>query len=451
MKIRKNSIRGFFCVLLVLEILTKQLCVCAKERELNLYATSGVIIDGESHRVLYGKKENEIMPMASTTKIMTCILILENCELNDYAEVSAYAAGMPKVKLGVKKGEKYRIKDLLYSLMLESHNDSAVVLAEYAGKMIKEKQLQEKLESDTIEEKTIGKTEIKTANPESTEAVRLFVKMMNDTARKLGCCNTYFVTPNGLDAAENIVNEEGKEMIKEHGTTAYELAVIMSYCVLDSPKKSEFIQITQTKQYQFSCNNRKYFCNNHNLLFDMHSGVISGKTGFTNKAGYCYVCAVENEGRIYVISLLACGWPGNKNYKWKDALNLLKYGMDYYKRYNIFEKCNRVKKEALQPIEVVEGWKSGKGEKIYLETDIRYGGKEKIHMLLKEEEKPTVKILLPEKVRAPICEGEVIGRIQYLISDRVCCEDYVVAAENIDIWKFSYCFFEVLKTIGLLK
>lgn len=99
----------------------------------NLYALSAVLMDGDSGRILYAKNGEEKRPMASTTKIMTCILVLENSRLDEAAEVSAYAASMPKVRLGVQPKERYLTGDLLYSLMLESHNDTAVVLAEHVA------------------------------------------------------------------------------------------------------------------------------------------------------------------------------------------------------------------------------------------------------------------------------------------------------------------------------
>lgn len=95
-----------------------------------LYARSAVLIDADSGRVLFGKEESEIRPMASTTKIMTCILALENQEEGQVVTASGYASGQPKVRLGVREQEQFYLKDLLYSLMLESHNDSAVVIAE---------------------------------------------------------------------------------------------------------------------------------------------------------------------------------------------------------------------------------------------------------------------------------------------------------------------------------
>ncbi|MGN1146584.1 MAG: D-alanyl-D-alanine carboxypeptidase family protein, partial [Acetatifactor sp.] len=112
--------------------------------EPDLYAMSAVLVDADTGRVLYGKNADTPMAMASTTKIMTCILVLENADLDDELKVSSYATTMPKVKLYLQSGESYRVRDLLYSLMLESHNDSAVALAEHVGKKYLSEELQQK-------------------------------------------------------------------------------------------------------------------------------------------------------------------------------------------------------------------------------------------------------------------------------------------------------------------
>lgn len=168
----------------------------ASDEPEQLYAQSAVIMDADSGRVLFEKNGYEKKAMASTTKIITCILALENGNQGDVVEASENAARQPKVHLGVQKGEKFYLKDLLYSLMLESHNDSAVMIAEQIG--------------GTVEG---------------------FADMMNAKAKEIGCADTYFITPNGLDA----VDENGK-----HSTTAENLARIMSYCITKSPKKKSF-------------------------------------------------------------------------------------------------------------------------------------------------------------------------------------------------------------------
>jgi len=98
-----------------------------------LYARAAVLMDAENGRILFSKNGDEVLPMASTTKIMTCVLALETGNPEDVLPVSSYAARQPKVHMGVQKGEYYRMEDLLYGLMLESYNDAAVVIAEYYG------------------------------------------------------------------------------------------------------------------------------------------------------------------------------------------------------------------------------------------------------------------------------------------------------------------------------
>ena len=192
--------------------------------ESELYAKSAVLMDGDSGRVLYQKNGQEAMANASTTKIMTCILALENCDLESEVEVSSLAASQPKVHLGMRSGQHFYLRDLLYGLMLESFNDCAVAIAEYVA----------------------GTTEN-------------FAALMNDKAEEIGCNDTYFITPNGLDAT----NQEGF-----HHTTAEDLAKIMRYCIRISDKAEEFLEITGTAQYSFNDIEGKssYSCYNHNVF-----------------------------------------------------------------------------------------------------------------------------------------------------------------------------------------
>lgn len=299
LKSLKRRLRGiFFCVIVCFCLVPIPVYGAKKiPSPGNLYALSAAVLDGDSGRLLYGKEENVKRANASTTKILTCILCLENAELQDMICVSSYAAAMPDVQLHIKEGEWYRMEDLLYSLMLESHNDTAVALAEGVG-----------------------------------GSVERFAKMMNEKAREIGCEQSYFITPNGLDEKENG---------KEHGTTAEELAKIMKYCAWDSPKRGEFLKITQTSTYTFTDyvksekeeyvkGERSFSCSNHNAYLTQNNNCISGKTGFTSQAGYCYVGAIESEKKKYVISLLGCGWPNNKNYKWEDCNQLFQYIEENY-------------------------------------------------------------------------------------------------------------------------
>ena len=159
---------GFFCVLFLLLSAVRPV----HGEELELYATAAVLMDADSGRVLYGKNEDAVMAMASTTKIMTCIVVLETVSQDDILTVSAYAASMPKVKLYIQKGEQYTVRDLLHSLMLESHNDAAVALAEYVGKQFLPRELQEKDTSEYTAE-------------ESKMAMAAFAAQMNRKAAEL--------------------------------------------------------------------------------------------------------------------------------------------------------------------------------------------------------------------------------------------------------------------------
>ena len=263
----------------------------AKERsidESDLSAKAAVLIDGENGRILFGKNEKEKRAMASTTKIMTCIVALENCKANQVVEISSKAASMPKVKMNVMKGEQYYLKDLLYAMMLESYNDVAVAVAESIG-----------------------------GNVEN------FAKMMNEKAKKIGANNTSFVTPNGLDA-------------KEHYSTAYDMAKIGAYAI----KNNSFLEIINTKKYNLTeiKNKRNITVFNKDNFLNLENDAIGIKTGFTCNAGYCFVGAIKNNGRTYVSCVLASGWPPNKGYKWKDTIKLMDYGKDNYEFKNIIEK-----------------------------------------------------------------------------------------------------------------
>lgn len=377
---RKETVTGrriisFITAVMLMFNLAPHITVCAKEEEetLKLYAQAAVLMDADSGRVLYGKNEEEILPMASTTKIMTCILALEYGNLDEIVEVSSYAASMPKVKLYVKSGEQYRLLDLLYSLMLESHNDSAVVIAEAVGGSVEE-----------------------------------FAAMMNQKARDIGCFDTYFITPNGLDA---VVNDNGRI----HSTTAEDLARIMAYCVTDSPMKEKFLEITRTAGYDFTdaSGKRSFHCSNHNAFLGMMKEALSGKTGFTNNAGYCYVGAIESEGRVFTVALLACGWPNNKTYKWSDMKQLAAYGMEHYEYRDIYE--NKTFPD-IQVLNGIAGENATPYEKASVAVYLDNGGETEIPYLLCDEDKIEVKTQIAQTLEAPVAAKTEIGAVSYYLN-----------------------------------
>ena len=238
-----------------------------EKEKLSLNARAAVLMDADSGRILYGKNETMAFPMASTTKIMTLIVALEHNEPDQIVMASAGASAMPEVRLGVHEGERYRMEDLYYAMMLESFNDAAMMIAEG----------------------TVG-------------SVENFAELMNEKAISLGCTQTYFITPNGLDAAD----EKGV-----HSSTAEDMAKIMRYAI----DNEDFLKITQTADYSFTdCDRKRSFeVHNKNVLLTMMDGVLSGKTGYTADAGYCYVCAVKKDDRTFIAALLGSGWPPHKD------------------------------------------------------------------------------------------------------------------------------------------
>lgn len=320
-----------------------------------LNARYALLMDASNRRVLFEKAGYEKVAMASTTKIMTLLVTLENANLEDIVTVSKYAASMPDVQLNIKAEEQYRLGDLLYSLMLESHNDTAVAIAEHVG-----------------------------------GSVEGFAAMMNEKARELGAYDTNFVTPNGLDA-------------ENHYTTAYDLALISSYAI----ENQKFLEIIQTPSYTFheQTKGRSFTVNNKDRFLNSYEGAIGIKTGFTGKAGYCFVGAVDRDGKRFVSVVLACGWPPHKTYKWKDTTSLMNYGVQQFQMKEILSADT-----AFQQIPVLD---SIEGE------PITPYNKDTVALLLRDDETVSFDIELPQILTAPVKQEQTIGKITIMVNDEI--------------------------------
>lgn len=355
-----------------------------------LYAKYAVLIDADSGRILYGNNENTAVSMASTTKIMTLIIALENCNEDFVATTSPYAASMPDVQLNAITGEQFILGDLCYSLMLESHNDSAVIIAENVAYYLLCANPSLRTETPFINNYNYDSSFLSEINREQSEKlVYIFTDLMNEKADDLELTDTYYITPNGLDA-ENTCSF--------HHTTAYDLAKTMSYCI----NNNEFLRITQTVSKTFSDITEKYTyqLSNKNRLLNPDEGIISGKTGFTNKAGYCYVCAYKDNERTLCIALLACGWPPNKNYKWSDANYLIALGRNYYReRYFDYQLVFYI------PVT------NGRRNYCRLIAD-KY-----IEFLACDKDSVTFEINLPDTLSAPVNSEQIYGNINLYIND----------------------------------
>lgn len=221
-------------------------------------AKSMCVMEQNLKRVLYQKDMDTMRANASTTKVVTAITVLQNCnDLDKVITVNDKSVGVEGTSIYLRKGEQLSIRDLLYGLMLRSGNDSAVALA-----------------------CEIGGTE------------ENFVNMMNDLCKTIGTKNTHFANPHGLDDPN-------------HYTTAYDLALVTAYA-LNNPI---FAEIVSTRQYVIEKTNTsdKRYLSNKNRLLNSLDGCVGVKTGFTSKAGRCLVSAIERNGVTIVCVVLNCG------------------------------------------------------------------------------------------------------------------------------------------------
>lgn len=209
-------------------------------------ARAAVLIEAESGRVLYEKNAHEALPMASTTKIMTALVALENGSLTDTVTASRSAFGVPGTSIYLSEGEQLTLEEMLYGLMLQSGNDAAVAIAEHIG-----------------------------------GSVEGFCRMMTARAEEIGCENTVFSTPHGLPA-------------ENHHTTAWDLALIAR----EALKNDTFRQIVMTRRASIPWAGHEYdrVLNNKNRLLSEYPGALGVKTGYTKAAGRCLVFAAERDG-----------------------------------------------------------------------------------------------------------------------------------------------------------
>lgn len=244
-------------------------------------AESAIVMDADSGRILYEHNAHTKRGIASTTKIMTAIIVIENCNLDDIVKISSKAALTEGSSMYLKANDKYTVEDLLYGLMLNSGNDAATALAEHT--------------SGNIEN---------------------FAKLMNDKARKIGMKNSSFTNPHGLD------NEN-------HYSTSYDMALLTRYAL----KNDTFREIVGTKKKIIETNNNeKYkYLTNHNKLLSIYQWCKGVKTGFTKKCGRCLVSYSEKNGvKLITITLNA---PDD----WNDHINLYNNLFDKYSQYNMIK------------------------------------------------------------------------------------------------------------------
>ena len=350
----------FFCFLLLFNTI-----IFAEEPKVN--AISSVIADGDTGRILWGKNENKPMAMASTTKIMTALIALENIDITKEITISKNATLATPVKMYLSAGEKLTVEQLLYAMMLQSYNDAAVAISEAVG-----------------------------------GSVESFCAMMNEKAKEIGCTNTYFETPNGLDKGN-------------HHSTAADMSKIGVYAL----KNQKLMKIMNTRNYTFKSSKTTYSFANKNRLLNEYNGAIGMKTGFTGKAGHCFVGAATRGDITLVSVVLASGWGTvGKVQKWKDTKVLLNYGFNNYKKYSI------IKGDEIMTVPIEKSEKQS--------LNLKY--ENIFNILLSDDEKANINIKneIPQKVTAPINYGDVMGIGKIYTGSKLLGEIRIIASENIE-------------------
>jgi len=338
-------------------------------------ALGAVLMDARTGRILWGKDEHTPLAMASTTKIMTAILALEHGGLSETATVTARAAAAPKVKMGLMPGEKISLRDLLSATMLQSSNDAAVAIAEHIG-----------------------------------GSVEAFCAAMTDKAREIGAMNTLFETPSGLD-------------LGDHHSTAYDMALITRYA-LNVPG---FKALIQQESHSVTSDKRAHSLVNKNRFLREFGGAEGVKTGFTGKAGYCFVGAARR-GDVELISVvLASGWgQAGKERKWTDTKEIMKYGFESYTTITALD----IESEAPDAIAID-----------YSKTPqvrTRYSNSVELPIL---DEAADIRIepVLPERLEAPVAQGQRVGAASVYCGGELVATVDVLTVEGAERFDFFTC------------
>lgn len=344
-----------------------------------------VVIDRNSGVVLCGKNENQKRKMASTTKIMTATVVLENANLNDIVTVSKKAAGTGGSRLGLKAGDKLSVQDLLYGLLLCSGNDAAVALAEFVGGDIEG-----------------------------------FANLMNEEAALLGLNNTHFETPHGLDS--NL-----------HYTTAYELAVLTNFAL----ENDVFSKIVGTLNYTVNINGYPKNIHNTNELLGSLDGVYGVKTGFTNGANRCLVTSCKR-GDLDVICVVL--GADTKKFRTIDSTKLINYVFSNFSVVNIkdliYEEFENWKLKNLADIYIN---KSTDSSVSLVLSDLEYDC-----VPLENSVIGQLKVYVDCNMflEAPLDKGVVVGKVCLMQNDISIADCDIVLNESVNRKNVFYYMFE---------
>lgn len=360
--------------------------------EVNTKSASCLLMDAKSGKILYAKNAYDKMYPASTTKLMTAILTLENCALTDVATVShnaIYSIPVGYSHANLKEGEQLTVEQLLNVLLIPSANDAAIVLAEHIS----------------------GSTDE-------------FAKLMNEKAKDLGCKNTNFVNPNGIHD-------------KNHYSCAYDLALIGQYAM----KFADIMRIAMVKQYTLPTTNKynktdrifnatNVLINNESMNKYYYPYATGLKTGYTGNAGYCIVATAKKDNMELITVILKANSIAER---FSDCKTLFDYGFEHYTYKTLQSSGNIVK-----TIEISNATKETKQLDVSVKDDITalLSSDTKI-----EDLEPTIE--LDSELKAPIAENKVIGKISYTIDEEVYSSD-LVADTSVIPSSFEVIVFRIL-------
>ena len=352
---------------------------------ITIYSPSCILMETSTGKILYEKNAHQVRYPASTTKIMTAILALENCELTDVATVSRNAIhSIPPdyVTCRIKEGEQLTVEQLLNVLLIPSANDAAIVLAEHIS-----------------------------------GSVSKFSDLMNEKAKEIGCKNTHFVNPNGIHN-------------KNHTSTAYDLALMGQYAM----KNDIFRKIVQKTKYtlpttnKYSKEDRTFYTTNDLLIKNTsksksnyyYPNATGIKTGYTGEAGNCLVSsAKDNNMEVISVVLGADFTKEGLSEKFLDSITLLNYAFDHYAIQTLQEKNS-----ILQEVEVASATKETKNLKVLVKDNIEALVNKTISV---ESLEPKISI---DKLKAPISAGSTVGTISYTLNGKNYSSD-LIAQDNV--------------------
>ena len=350
--------------------------------EPEILSSNAIVLDRKTLFPLYEKNAYTSVPMASTTKILTCILALENCQMDDVVTISKNASNITGSTLGLKNNTKISVEDLLYGLMLRSGNDCAVALAEHIS-----------------------------GNVEN------FSNLMNAKAYELGLLNSHFVTPHGLD------NEN-------HYTTAYDLAILTNYAL----SNKTFKQIVSTKTKLIFLDSYSKEISNTNDLLGNLKGVYGVKTGFTFGAGRCLVSAYSNDNLDIIVVILGAN---TKSIRTKDSKNLINYISNNYSYKNIYDIINNSFSNYIPYFnKIYKLEKTTTVPKLNLEKIENYD----FPLLEKEIKNLKTKIYTINSFNTSISPQSIIGKIEVYNDCNLLCSVNIILENNLipNNWTFYF-------------